>query len=847
MRTGRCRSGPVDVGTPAPRIGDRDDEPKSPDSAAPDGLAATRDDLPEYDPRILQAISRDDQLGSVFQIPAIDDEPPADADPDSPQETMRSDDPWYDPATRPETMVNPPADSVPALWVDDPGDQDQATWLNELYDSALPDVDLTPERGQPVIEPVLTDSSENADPSQAAGWLAGRELDINRLLRETDDSAIAPQVPGPTPESVADILRRLEVPAARPAEPDTPLSSATAFNPPAAPEVQQPAAPEVEPPVVPIFEQPAAAEVEPAVVPIFQQPAAPEVQQPATPVSPAMEQPAAAEIQQPAAPEVEPPVVPIFEQPAAAEFQQPATPVSPAMEQPAAAAFQQPAAPEFQQPAVAEFQQPAVAEFQQPAAAEVEPPVVPIFEQPAAAEVEPAVVPIFEQPAAAEFQQPATPVSRAMEQPAAPEVQQPAAPEFQQPAVAEFQQPATPEFQQPAAPEVEPPVVPIFEQPAAAEFQQPAAPESNPTVDPEVLETPASRAEDRLARLLATVPASIEQPDHQPAESDDPASPQFEEPPSALSPAEPELSLPDEPHEAPPAEVEPGKRDVPTSGPNESVAEVLQRMRQSGELATDLSFESAPVEKPSMTVPQPAPHCEAQADGPSEPDVTDYMNQLMTRLRGTGQPLPAAQSLPATPKAPAAPQAKQLEDELIPKNPLPASEFIPRASAPEKSTTLNALRQIANQSVQSAIQNSVRKKNWNDSLVYLAGTSVAFFLSVVLFVLSDSWFDLSFILACLSAVVCAVTGYMFISVNMAIEKLVEAHKLRKEQASGNCDADDLPVGQLDNYRLLKVLDRGIQIVEGLFNRRQPPATGPASPTDGTPDPGFPSASDDRQS
>ncbi len=226
--------------------------------------------------------------------------------------------------------------------------------------------------------------------------------------------------------------------------------------------------------------------------------------------------------------------------------------------------------------------------------------------------------------------------------------------------------------------------------------------------------------------------------------------------------------------------------------PQESVADVLARMRASGKLEQPLPDEDRYDAVSAMPEPE-TPQAEIPADIQAaaannvggDDSVKDYMNELMGRLRGPGdagaaayaaaQPAPVAAPVAAQEQAePALPEV-DLSD-LMPENPLSPSEYKPGKVAPEKTSTLDALRQVANQSVQNAIQKSARKKNLNNSLIYLAGTGLAFFLSVVLFMLSSKMFDVSFLLAILFAVLCAASGFMFMSTNIAKEKMAQARE-----------------------------------------------------------------------
>ncbi len=214
-------------------------------------------------------------------------------------------------------------------------------------------------------------------------------------------------------------------------------------------------------------------------------------------------------------------------------------------------------------------------------------------------------------------------------------------------------------------------------------------------------------------------------------------------------------------------------------------AELKEPTRQAGAIAID--FDKNP--QPTLASSRENTETPAVPDLEFEPknDVNDYMSQLMHRLRG-GAPSPEPikvvekANVHIAPASPERTSSKNDVDDLTPENPFHADEFVSRSTLPEKPGSLLALRQIANQSVQSAIQRSLQNKNRNSSTMYLAGSGFAFFLSVVLFIMSGGWFDLAFIAACISSVACAMSGYMFVSVNNGIERFLEYRKQKQEDA-----------------------------------------------------------------
>lgn len=202
---------------------------------------------------------------------------------------------------------------------------------------------------------------------------------------------------------------------------------------------------------------------------------------------------------------------------------------------------------------------------------------------------------------------------------------------------------------------------------------------------------------------------------------------------------------------------------------SQSLPDILERLRQSGEL--DSGFLQGEYGEPATAAAYGEPQVDKSSTpgvtGQADPDIADYINQLMSRLRGesTDTTGPLADALP--------------EPEILPPVELPpllaARDFVPRGIAPEKTDTLNAFRQIANQSFRSELKASTRQKNWRDSLIYLAGTGLSFFLAIVLLIMSDRGFNLSFILSGVCFVTCGVSGFLFAMVHMPLEKIAEMH------------------------------------------------------------------------
>ncbi len=229
---------------------------------------------------------------------------------------------------------------------------------------------------------------------------------------------------------------------------------------------------------------------------------------------------------------------------------------------------------------------------------------------------------------------------------------------------------------------------------------------------------------------------------------------------------------------------------VPDAQQNESVAEVLARMQQAGKLSEPLPFdlegqadsaaEQTPVvaQPPAEMAPQPlatsqpfassdapAPAGEASAD--STESVQDYMSELFQRLRGDEPATVAAPPAAASVTRPAPAPRPDTENETVDvTSVLKACEYRPSQAAPEKTTTLDALRQVANYSVKSAIQKSNKQKNHQAGLIYGGSAAASLAISIVLFLMSGRAFDLCFMFGILSAIFCSAMGFMFIKFSL---------------------------------------------------------------------------------
>lgn len=164
----------------------------------------------------------------------------------------------------------------------------------------------------------------------------------------------------------------------------------------------------------------------------------------------------------------------------------------------------------------------------------------------------------------------------------------------------------------------------------------------------------------------------------------------------------------------------------------------LQRLReavQSGEEEDDNCAPSEPVVEPIDETPPTG----RVAGDDSDVSIEDYMSKLMQRVRGKSEdelPTPKRKPVAAPPKASPAvastpPQRPALEDRVVteaPCKPLETLRSLPtRAGAPEQSGSLQAMRELANQSARTAIDTSSQRR-WSNNLrgkIALSITSTA--------------------------------------------------------------------------------------------------------------------------
>ena len=134
----------------------------------------------------------------------------------------------------------------------------------------------------------------------------------------------------------------------------------------------------------------------------------------------------------------------------------------------------------------------------------------------------------------------------------------------------------------------------------------------------------------------------------------------------------------------------------------------------------------------------------AATSRPGDDESDDsYIQEYMKRLLGSDEEV-ASEAAPADVEE-AKPQAPSLLEKTFEREikerqeMLKPSEFIPKTSAPEKSSNLQAMRDLANQSARSAIETSTRKRKFEQqSTLILVLAGICFFVGASLAMLSAS-------------------------------------------------------------------------------------------------------------
>lgn len=285
---------------------------------------------------------------------------------------------------------------------------------------------------------------------------------------------------------------------------------------------------------------------------------------------------------------------------------------------------------------------------------------------------------------------------------------------------------------EPASPAVESPSVTveesIDEQPAEA---SPGS-ETHHEVSAESKSESARAAEEALARIQAAgifkdTAESLEVESHvneTPADAIPATQSQADETPVVESSTfeieapplqEREASLQQEIDEPPQHEIEESPvEEAEPAKPLGDAAPVSFIDQYAGAFDEDDEEAFTPVEPVSAPAPEPVHEPQNVDEDDHESSIEDYMAQLMQRMQGGPA---AAKSAPTKPQ-PTSRSAEKVEKPKAekpveePQEVLQASEYKPRSSAPEQTSNLAAMRDLANQTARSAIKTSSSKMRW---------------------------------------------------------------------------------------------------------------------------------------
>ena len=203
---------------------------------------------------------------------------------------------------------------------------------------------------------------------------------------------------------------------------------------------------------------------------------------------------------------------------------------------------------------------------------------------------------------------------------------------------------------------------------------------------------------------------------------------------------------------------------------NNSVADILARMKEAGEWDGDLGFaQNDAAQAPIVPTPpvQPQPQSEppaSQSETATEQiDVNSYMSQLMNRYTDEDQgekkdekeqvndqtDTPGNQEVAVESDETVRLPAEQIPTPEMLANIAPSqitqllkeNEYLPSQIAPEKGKNIDALRQLANESARSAVTQHADKEFHFAKMVRIAMTIGAVVAAVALFLISKNWSD----------------------------------------------------------------------------------------------------------
>lgn len=133
--------------------------------------------------------------------------------------------------------------------------------------------------------------------------------------------------------------------------------------------------------------------------------------------------------------------------------------------------------------------------------------------------------------------------------------------------------------------------------------------------------------------------------------------------------------------------------------------------------------------------------------------IDDYMQQLLARMRAkTGEPEPAPVKKPVQETVVAKPEPEP-EEKPEPIRPITREEFIPSRYAPEQTSDIRRLRELANETAKAAIDSATLNRWESLCKSKLLVSMLALFAGIFMHYLSPSYLSISFAGACLAYVV----------------------------------------------------------------------------------------------
>lgn len=219
----------------------------------------------------------------------------------------------------------------------------------------------------------------------------------------------------------------------------------------------------------------------------------------------------------------------------------------------------------------------------------------------------------------------------------------------------------------------------------------------------------------------------------------------------------------------------------PTEEGNESVADLLARMKEDGKWDGVPSEDAAvdPV-KPVETEPvtEPAESFGSSADDDEEgegDDVEDYMSQLLSRMRGEEPAVEAKAKKKKDNKKKQKPKADQKAEPPVferPADPLKPEEFKPKRKA-ERPKTLDAMRELANSNTRTNVKTSQTELRKAQLIFQACVGAFGLIMSLGYFIYSKSFFDVPFLIGVVCLILGGICGFVFYQ-NLTKNKVSES-------------------------------------------------------------------------